>query len=63
MAKNVVDRERKNKMKETKIICKHCGKDTGKIVESYEYCRPLAYDVWCPFCKGVVLPALDIDKI
>ena len=61
----MVDLERKSKMKETetKIICKHCGKDTGKIVESYENCIPLVYDIWCPYCQGVVLKAIDIDRI
>jgi len=44
----------KKMVKKTKIICKHCGKDTGYSIEDFMYCV-IDYDIRCPHCKNIII--------
>ena len=41
-------------VEEHKIICNHCGKNTGLTEEQFKY-MTLYEDVLCPHCFGIVI--------
>jgi DNA-directed RNA polymerase subunit RPC12/RpoP len=47
----------RNKVQNDRIICKHCGKDTGKTYGQFMHIV-LYHDIRCPHCNGIVIRVL-----